>query len=254
MGTVLNCRQRTASWWGEGDDFFFIDGEKEPSLRGTGTEDYYCDGWGFRKQNGLFYGAPLVEGYDPGNRTSVYRWHIPDPVIFHKTLHVEIEHKGVTFNPDGKIKSGFEERSDDISSVAFWYQTEPHLAFPKMPVGYDRLYTDYSKIIEVESLIPIAKATSGGIAKQEIGGASGNAHLFWTPAAADQTLTIPFDVKEAGRLDVTLLITTSWDYGIYEYQIDGKPLGPPEDQFNPAVVVREKMYFQARRLPRAPTP
>jgi hypothetical protein len=164
-------------------------------------------------------------------------------VIFHKSLHVEIEHKGVTFAADDKIKSGFEERADDFSSVAFWYQTEPHLAFPMMPVGYARLYTDYTKTTEAEGLIPGAKATEGPITKQEIGGASGGAQLFWTPSSANQTLTIPFEVKEAGLLDITLLITNSWDYGIYEYQIDGKPLGAPEDQYGPAVVVREKTYF-----------
>lgn len=43
VGTVLSVRQHLASWWGEGDDFWFIDGETEPSLRGTGSEDYFCD-------------------------------------------------------------------------------------------------------------------------------------------------------------------------------------------------------------------
>ncbi|MBI5094788.1 MAG: DUF2961 domain-containing protein [Candidatus Hydrogenedentes bacterium] len=248
VGTVLSCRQRTASWWGEGDDFFFIDGEKEPSLRGTGTEDYYCDGWGFRKQNGMYYGAPLVEGYEPGNRTSVYRWHIPDPVIFHTSLHVEIEHKGVTLNPDGKIKSGFEERPDDLSSVAFWYQTEPHKQFAKMPVGYERLHTDYSKAIESEVQIPNAKATQGPVTKQEIGGASGGAQLFWMPSMANQTLTIPFEAKEAGDIDLTLLLVYSWDYGIYEFQLDGKPLGQPVDMYNASVTVREKTIFPSMKL------
>ena len=84
----------SAGWYGEGDDFFFIDGEKEPRLRGTGTEDYFCDGWGFRQHDGPFYGAPLWEGYEPGNRGSVYRFHLTDPVPFKKSLRVEIEHKG----------------------------------------------------------------------------------------------------------------------------------------------------------------
>ncbi|MBI3119039.1 MAG: DUF2961 domain-containing protein, partial [Candidatus Hydrogenedentes bacterium] len=49
VGTVLNVRQHTPSWYGEGDDFFYIDGEETPRLTGTGTEDYFCDGWGFRQ-------------------------------------------------------------------------------------------------------------------------------------------------------------------------------------------------------------
>ena len=47
VGTVQSVVSVSDGWYGEGDDFFFIDGEKEPSLRGTGTEDYFCDGWGF---------------------------------------------------------------------------------------------------------------------------------------------------------------------------------------------------------------
>lgn len=242
VGTVLSCRQLTASWWGEGDDFFFIDGEKEPSLRGTGTEDYFCDGWGFRKQAGAFYGAPLVEGYEAGNRTTVYRWHIPDPVAFTKSLHVEIEHKGVTFNADGTVRSGFEERSDDFSSVAFWYQLEPHKPFPALPSGYQRLYYDYSKTIEGESLIPGATATSGGIQRQDIGTASGGAHLFWTPTTEGQTLTVPFDLREAGKYEPLILLTTSWDYGIYQICLDGAPLGEPADLYNSTVASAERIF------------
>ena len=70
---------------------------------------------------------------------TVYRWHIPDPVPFTKSLRLEFEHKGVTFNADGSVKSGFEERSDDFSSVAYWYQAEPHKPFPPLPIGYARL-------------------------------------------------------------------------------------------------------------------
>ncbi len=57
-------------WYGEGDDFFFIDGETEPSLRGTGTEDYFCDAWGFREQSGSYYGTPHWEGLEAEGRVS----------------------------------------------------------------------------------------------------------------------------------------------------------------------------------------
>jgi len=250
VGTVLSCRQLSPSWWGEGDDFFFIDGESEPSLRGTGTEDYFCDGWGFRKQAGPYYGAPLVEGYNTGDRTTIYRWHIPDPVAFRKSLRVEIEHKGVTFNPDGSMRSGFEERPDDFSSVAFWYQTEPHKPCPRLPAGYARLYFDYSKVIEGESLIPAATASAGPIEKQE-GGWSGGAQLWWRPDSPDQQLTIPFEVKEVGQYEIVLLLTSSWDYGIYQLEIDGQPLGGPMDLYSPNGAVQERS-FPARTFSAGP--
>ncbi|MBI4556896.1 MAG: DUF2961 domain-containing protein [Candidatus Hydrogenedentes bacterium] len=242
VGTVLSCRQLTASWWGEGDDFFFIDGETEPRLRGTGTEDYFCDGWGFRKQAGIYYGAPLVEGYSPGSRSTVYRWHIADPVHFRKSLRLEIEHKGVTFKPDGSVQSGFEERPDDFSSVAFWYQTEPHQPYPAMPAGAARLYYDLTNVVEGESLIPQAKATEGTLEKQEIGGASGGAHLWWRPTAPDQTLTLPFEVKASGDYEILMFLTYSWDYGTYQFELDGKPLEKPLDFYHPSVEVREHLF------------
>lgn len=241
VGTVLSVRQRTASWWGEGDDFFYIDGAKEPQLRGTGSEDYLCDAWGLRQMSTPHYGAPLMQGYDAYALTSAYRWHIVDPVMFAKSLKVEIEHKGVTFNPDGSIKSGFEERPDDFASVGFWYQIEPHKPFEPMPAAYDRLYFDYSTVIETESLVSAASATKGGIQTQD-GGWSGGKQLFWTPAEANQTLTIPFETNQDGEVSVLLMLTKSWDYGIFQFELDGKPLGAPVDLFSASIVGKDQSY------------
>lgn len=242
VGTVLSVRQRTASWWGEGDDFFYIDGEAEPSLRGTGSEDYFCDGWGFREQDGPYYGAPLVEGYDAGARTTVYRWHITDPVRFTKSLKVEIEHKGVSFNSDNAIKSGFEERSDDFSSVAFWYQMEPHKAWPALPAGYERLYFANANVIEGEAQIAKSTATEGPVDAQELGTSSGGKQLFWRPTTEGQTLTVPFDVAEKGTHGMVLLLTQSWDYGVYEVSLDDKPLGKPVNLYKKNVVSLERFF------------
>jgi len=243
VGTVLNVRQLSPSWYGEGDDFFFIDGEDTPRLHGTGTEDYFCDAWGFREHVGLFYGAPLIEGYYTGGRSTVYRWHIPDPVCFSKSLRVEIEHKGVTFNEDGAVKSGFEERTDEYSSVAYWYQLEPHKPYPPMPPAFDRVYVDWTKIIEAESLIPKAEATSGPVAPQELKyAASGDSQLFWTPAVPEQALEISFELEEGGEYNVWMLITRSFDYGIYQFAIDDRPLGDPLDLFSKSVEIREQSF------------
>ncbi len=241
VGTLLSVRQLTASWWGEGDDFFFIDGELEPSLRGTGSEDYFCDAWGLRKMANLYYGAPVMEGMEAFSLTTAYRWHIVDPVIFTKSLRVEIEHKGVTFKPGGEMKSGFEERSDDFSSVAFWYQVEPHKAFPEMPKGHDRLYYDFANMIEAEKLIPAAKATAGAVEAQG-GQMSGGAQLFWTPSEPNQSLTIPFEAKTAGVFTLLLALTHSWDYGVFEFDLDGKPLGAPIDLYHGSVITRDKVF------------
>ncbi len=138
VGTIQSVLLMSDGWYGEGDDFFFIDGEPEPRLRGTGTEDYFCDAWGFRQQDGPFYGTPLWEGRIAGDRGTAYRFHLADPVPFKKSLRVEIEHKGAQKFPDGS-STGFIERDDLMSSVALWYQIEPHKPWPALPPGPDRL-------------------------------------------------------------------------------------------------------------------
>ena len=239
VGTVLNVRQLTPSWWGEGDDFWFIDGEKEPSMRGTGSEDYLCDGWGLREMSQPYYGAPLMEGYDAFSRTTAYRWHIADPVPFGKSLRLEIEHKGVTFNEKGEIKSGFEERPDDFSSVAFWYQLEPHKPFPPLAAAKDRLYYDWTRLIEAETRIADAKASEGSLSVQEGGAWGGGKQLFWTPSKPGQTLELTFDLAAPGKCELLLVMTKSWDYGNYQVEIDGKAVGAPLGLYNKDVVTKE---------------
>jgi hypothetical protein len=111
-------------WYGEGDDMFFIDGEKwPPSLHGTGTEDYFNTSW---SPNALFqhpyYGyARVNSGTGWIGRTHVYRFHVSDPVYFDKSLRFSIEH-----GHDDNLTL-------DLSSVAYWYQQEPHKPFPPFP-------------------------------------------------------------------------------------------------------------------------
>ncbi|MFH1743735.1 MAG: glycoside hydrolase family 172 protein, partial [bacterium] len=66
VGTVYSAHQVELGWFGEGDDRFYIDGEPLPSLRGTGTEDYFGDAWGFREFSTPYIGVSLWEGYFPG--------------------------------------------------------------------------------------------------------------------------------------------------------------------------------------------
>ena len=242
VGTVMNVRQHAASWYGEGDDFFFIDVEEEPRLRGTGTEDYFCDAWGFRKFDGPYYGVPVWDNATAFGLITAYRWHLSDPVNFTTSLRVEIEHKGVTFNEDGTVKSGFEERSDDYASVAFWYQIEPHKPYPPMLSADKRLYEDWSNFIVAHELIDAVKADEGPVQKQEGGLWSGNAQIFWTAPREGLSLEIPFNVDAAGTYNLLLVLTHSWDYGIYQVELDGRPLGKPVNQYSEGVSVHEHRF------------
>ena len=128
VGCNLSILQRAMGWWGEGDDMIYVDGETFPSLHGTGSEDYFSDAWGMREAEHPFYGCPLQEeDYQAGSKATVYRFHVPDPIPFQKSILVTIEHGHAN------------DRSDDYSSTAYWYQAEPHKTFPALPSVAARL-------------------------------------------------------------------------------------------------------------------
>ncbi len=136
VGTFLAWTQLSNGWWGEGEIKFFIDGDGEyPTICGTGTEDYFCGAWGFAGQtySTAFTGYPLyekAEGHVP--RHGLYRWHVLDPIRFKRDLRVTIQALG--WWPNGK----FQPLTDDIASVAYWYQAEPHAPFPALPPVHER--------------------------------------------------------------------------------------------------------------------
>jgi hypothetical protein len=129
VGVTMSVLQNQDGWWGEGDDMFFVDGESTPSINGTGSEDYFLGAFDFGDKAFSFaqFGAPLKGEERAGSRSSVYRFHLDSPITFTKSLKATIEH--------GHANA----RSDNYFSVAYWYQTEPHAAFPILPALQDRL-------------------------------------------------------------------------------------------------------------------
>lgn len=224
VGTVQSVYHVSPGWYGEGDDFFFIDGATEPQLRGTGTEDYFCDAWGFRQQDGPFYGTPLWEGYGTGDRSTAYRWHIPDPVVFTKSLRAVIEHKGSQTFPDGKV-DGFIERDDLMSSVAFWYQTEPHQPWPALPPGPERLPFHEQTLLVGHRAVPTATHSGAPLEVQPLGGTTDNKQLWFRPNDANAWLEVPFTLEKPLTGELWVRLTHSWDYGIYRVKLDGQDLG-----------------------------
>jgi len=132
VGTYLAWTQLSSGWWGEGEVKFYVDGDgPHPTICGTGTEDYVGGAWCFadRTYSKAFLGYPLRHA-EPGQiiKHGLYRWHVPDPIRFKSDLKVTIQDLGFTPQP-----TGYEPLTDDISSVAYWYQREPHAPFPPLP-------------------------------------------------------------------------------------------------------------------------
>jgi hypothetical protein len=233
VGTIQSVYHVSPSWYGEGDDFFFIDGEAEPRLRGTGTEDYFCDAWGFRQQDGPFYGTPLWEGYNTGDRGTAYRFHIADPVVFTKSLRAEIEHKGGQTFPD-QTSSGFIERDDLMSSVALWYQTEPHKRWPALPPGPERLPFREENLLVGWRAVEAAKHSDHKIDVQPLGGVTDGKQLFFQPSDAQGWVDVTFQLDKPITAELSGKMVHSWDYGTYRVLLDGQPIAT-QDLFNPAV-------------------
>jgi len=137
VGTYLAWTQLSSGWWGEGEIKFYIDGDAEnPTICGTGTEDYVGGAWCFGGQtySTAFLGYPLFHKAEGQIiKHGLYRWHVMDPVRFRADLKVTIQDLGFTPQP-----TGYEPLTDDISSVAYWYQGEPHAPFPRLPQARKR--------------------------------------------------------------------------------------------------------------------
>jgi Protein of unknown function (DUF2961). len=121
---VHNLRDtREWNWYGEGDDMIFIDGESwPPTLHGTGMEDYFNTAWCPQQEVCTpYHGIILGGGPNWSGKISTYRYHLLDPVMFDSSIKVTIEH------------GHNNHRSDDVSSTAYWYQSEPHQSFPALP-------------------------------------------------------------------------------------------------------------------------
>ena len=137
VGTYMAWQVNNTGWWGEGEIKFYMDGDQWPTICGTGTEDYFCGSYNFdRGGQYVAFSTPYAGlhqvirpdgAYRSQQRFGMYRWHILDPVRFAKDLKVTIQALG--WRSGGR----YLPNQDDIASVAYWYQQEPHAAFPKLP-------------------------------------------------------------------------------------------------------------------------
>jgi hypothetical protein len=223
VGTVLNVIQAGVGWFGEGDDLFFVDGAAKPQIFGTGTEDYLSDAWGLRVSTGPWSGTPVAEGELVGARLSGYRWHVPDPIPFTKSLWAGIEHAGWTYQDDGKLRSSFEQRPDYFSSAAFWYQKGVNEGLPEPPFGDDRLPLGNAMQIAVEDSIADVKTTKGKVSVQrEVDW--GRDLLFFEAEGPGSRIDLPLDVPAKGRYEILARLAQAPDYGNYYALLDGKPM------------------------------
>ena len=243
VGTVLAVRSRSPAWFGEGDEKIYIDGESKPSIWGTGTEDYFLSAWGLKRTSTPFFGVPYFDQWGiVGGHTSAYRWHVSDPIVFNSSVRVTLEHFGWIApdeNPDYKSMS-WNEREDDYSSVAFWYQTgEPTFA-AAAPSGPERRLPGLERL--VVHARESAKHGPGASTRQQLDLYDGPQLLYMPPRPEGAFVEIPFTVTRKEPLRLLLNMTKSYDFGRYQAHLNGVPIGGVIDLYSPTIV-NEEMHL-----------
>jgi D-arabinan exo alpha-(1,3)/(1,5)-arabinofuranosidase (non-reducing end) len=239
VGTVLSVRSRSPSWFGEGDEKIYIDGEKRASIWGTGTEDYFLSAWGLKTTSTPYFGTPYFDQWGiVGGHTSAYRWHVHDPIVFNESIRFTIEHWGWISsdeNIDGKTHS-WNERQDDYSSVAFWYQTGKPTFKARTPHAKERTLPNLDLIFPATPYTDAKHHGTGSAQIQNNLGFHPDGQIFYRPEQAEGAwLEIPFAVKEKEPRRLLIRGTRAPDYGRYQAYVNGVKIGRPFDMYDDEV-------------------
>lgn len=234
VGVMLHVWNPRGSWWGEGDEKFFVDGEAFPSTIGTGSEDYFGYAW---CNPTLFQHAYHNQTLSMNNRghISVNRWHIPDNIPFQTAF-------------EGAIEKYFpNERPTLYAATVYWYQHGGRDPYRAVGVAERTGYWDESMVatrrvagaLEGERLRVVTR-TGGEVQEQDMSGFgpewSGDAQLWWTQAKPGDRLEWGVPVGAAGRYRLEGQFTRAVDYGIVQLTWDGRDLGAPIDGYHDGVV------------------
>jgi hypothetical protein len=236
VGSVLAVRTRSPAWFGEGDEKVYIDGEEFPSIWGTGTEDYFLSAWGLKKTSTPYFGVPYFDEWGIiGSHTSAYRWHIHDPFVFQRGIKVTLEHFGWISpdeNPQNKSTS-WNEREDDFSSVAFWYQTGEPGPQPPVPHARERKLPNLDRVVVfAQACTNAALHGTGEAVLQQLDLYPGPQLLYRPPETNAAWIEIPFEVTKHEPLRLLFRATRSYDFGRFQAFLDGVKLGEVLDFYS----------------------
>ena len=234
VGVVLHVWNPRGGWWGEGDEKFFVDGEKFPSTFGTGSEDYFGYAWSSPKTFVRpFHDQPVNE--NNAGHVSVDRWEIAESVPFESSF-------------EGCIEKYFpNSRPTLYAATAFWYLApggdDPYQPAPVSErVGW-WLRPEVARekdAMEAESM-QIDGKPEDSAGPQDMSGFpgdhwSGDSQLFWQCHQIGRELTLRLPVEKAGKYDLKARFTKSYDYGVFQVLVDGEQIAGDFDLYSPTVV------------------
>lgn len=234
VGTVLSVRTRSPGWFGEGDEKIYIDKEETPSIWGTGTEDYFLSAWGLQTTSTPYFGTPYFDQWGiVGGHTSAYRWHIDDPIVFNTAIRVTIEHYGWISpdeNPEYKSHS-WNERQDDYSSVAFWYQTGKPTFQARTPHARERKLPSLDRIVFAADTETEIDHGEGKTVVQSLFDYPKGQILYQPPTGENAWFELSFQIEEKEPVRLLLNMTRSYDFGRYRVLLNGVVLNEQIDLY-----------------------
>ncbi len=230
-GVQLQIWNPRGGWWGEGDEKFFVDGEKFPSTYGTGSEDYFGYAW---SDGTLFENSFHNQTISEGNKghISVNRWHITDNVPFQSSFEGTIE------------KYWANERPTQYACVAYWYQAGGKDLYESVPVS-DRVdyYTQLTYPLDIAGMLVLEKP-EGQLESQGMGWITTdkwrNGEQLWWIGQPGKKLNIAIDTEKKNNYRISTRLTKAADYGIIQFYLDGQKVLEPMDLYHPDSVIATK--------------
>jgi hypothetical protein len=224
VGVALEIWNPRGGWWGEGDEKFFVDGEKFPSTFGTGSEDYFgyawCDPTIFHHP---YHNQPISEEHK--GHASNNRWHISDNIPFQKSF-------------EGCIEKYFaNDRPTQYSCVAYWYLSPDGSDMYKPAAASERIgwYTELKYPLDVDGML-VLERPNGRLEAQHMGSFTptkwtNDQQLWWTGAPGEK-LRIGVSVKNEGEYKILTRLTKAVDYAIIQWYLNGQKISEPIDTYN----------------------
>ncbi|HBG25984.1 MAG TPA: hypothetical protein DDX75_02695 [Phycisphaerales bacterium] len=229
VGVELEIWNPRGKWWGEGDEKFFVDGEKFPSTFGTGSEDYFGYAW---CDPALFvncYHNQTISEQNQGH-ISVNRWHIVDNIPFQKSFEGSIE------------KYFVDQRPTQYSCVAYWYLDSPTDQYPQ--ADYSERVDFYTKLtypLDVDGMKLISEPPGRTEAQDMRSFApekwTDDQQLWWTPEKIGDKMNLSIDAEKEGKYRILTRLTKAADYGIIQFYLNDSKINNPVDLFNKDAVI-----------------
>jgi len=238
-GVMLHVWDPKPGWWGEGDEKFFVDGEKFPSTIGTGSEDYFGYAWCCPALFQRPFHCQTMTQNNQGHQ-SVLRWQVADNVPFMESFEACIEKyrgndQGTLYacTPVWYLAPGGSDPIEPVPVAERWgYCTVP----PPGGGGYKVLGK------------PNGRVQNQGMHHFGAGKWHDDNQLWWTHASPDDKMDVAFDVKKSGTYRVDVTLTKARDYAIVQLSVDGKKAGEPIDLYNPQVIPTGPVELGTYRL------